>query len=86
MKRRSKSALATDSDVACWRFPPRAVNLSAHLFLQSLQADHRDAALMFRCQQARYRTFPVDMPPLRMIAAAGRVLECGGAIFAPGQL
>jgi hypothetical protein len=83
MKPRHRAASITDTDVACWRFPRRKLNLSAHLFLQSRQADDRDAMLMLRCQQVRYQTFPVGMPPLRMFGRGGRILECGGAIYLP---
>jgi len=41
--------------------------------------DRRDARLMFDCQYARYRMFPVDMPPLEMLTAGGEILACGGA-------
>lgn len=59
----------------------RAEPLAGLLWFCSVHSDRRDAELMLRCQEARQRTFPVDMPPLKMIAGVGRVLECGGALW-----
>lgn len=54
-----------------------------HGLLMGLAMCTEDADLMFKCQSARSRTFPVDMPALQMIASDGRLLDCGGAIFLP---
>lgn len=42
--------------------------------------DRRDAALMWAARYARYRTFPVDLPPLQLITPVG-LIDCGGALW-----
>lgn len=63
-----------------WRGGPR---FGPALWTRSLMDDSRDAELMLQAQRARYRTFPVDMPPLSMIGG-GMVyadIACGGALW-----
>lgn len=70
----------TPEDMAVWsvlrdRWPP-----GHSAYCEFMFGDRRDAKLMWSAQQARHRTFPVDMPPLSLIAADGEI-ACGGAMW-----
>lgn len=58
-------------------------SFARRLSVCSQQDDRRDAALLLSCAVIRYRHFPVDLPPLKVILPQG-ILDCGGAIMLPG--
>jgi hypothetical protein len=73
----------TELDLRIWgevleRFEPHS---ACYWYEQTLEADRRDASLMFAAQRCRSYTFPVALPPLRCPSQRGDFwIACGGAL------
>jgi hypothetical protein len=73
----------TEEDLHLWgsvleRFRPKS---ACYWYEKTLQADRWDADLMFSAQRYRSYTFPVELPPVKVLSHNGwSWIVCGGAL------